>query len=277
MSRRRDVYATMWPLRVPKRRRLGSPLLDEDHAMAVLHVNGIRYRLTSDGRLVSLSEWNEDVAYALARQDDIELSDAHWEILCVMRLFYQEFNISPVRKLLRRTVAERLEPEKASDRYFNDLFPGGVEIQGTRIAGLPIPLLDEELVRGDQSADLPPDANAAAQVVEEFEFEGARYQIYPHGNLVDPEQWNVRVAELMAGQEGIELTAEHWELIYFLRRFYFEYGISPMVRLLMRHMEAQFGREKSSEPYLYSLFPGGPSRQGSRIAGLPEPQGCIDP
>ena len=245
--------------------------------MAVLHVNGIRYRLTSDGRLVNLSEWNEDVAYALAQQDGIELGDAHWEILCVMRLFYQEFNISPVRKLLRRTVAERLEPEKASDRYFNDLFPGGVEIQGTRIAGLPIPLLDEELVRGDQSADPPLDANAAAQVVEEFEFEGARYQVYPHGNLVDPEQWNVRVAEFMAGQEGIELTAEHWELIYFLRQFYFEYGISPMVRLLMRHMEARFGREKSSEPYLYSLFPGGPSRQGSRIAGLPEPQGCIDP
>ena len=84
------------------------------------------------------------------------------------------------------------------------------------------------------------------------------------------------MAEALAQKEGIRLTPEHWELIRYLRQFYFSYGISPMVKLLMRHLAQEVGGEKSSREHLYRLFPGGPSRQGSRIAGLPEPQGCID-
>jgi tRNA 2-thiouridine synthesizing protein E len=61
-----------------------------------------------------------------------------------------------------------------------------------------------------------------------------------------------------------------------MRQFYFKYGITPMVRLLMKNMRDELGASKGSNEYLYKLFPGGPSRQGSRIAGLPEPQGCID-
>jgi len=80
----------------------------------------------------------------------------------------------------------------------------------------------------------------------------------------------------MAKQEGITLTKAHWEIINFMRQFYFNYGITPMVRLLMKKLNDEFGASKFSNEDLYKLFPSGPSRQGSRIAGLPEPQGCID-
>ena len=81
----------------------------------------------------------------------------------------------------------------------------------------------------------------------------------------------------MAEGEGIELSEEHWEVLNFLREFYFTYGISPMVKILMKYMAEDLGPERASREHLYTLFPKGPSRQGSRIAGLPEPQGCIDP
>jgi tRNA 2-thiouridine synthesizing protein E len=50
-----------------------------------------------------------------------------------------------------------------------------------------------------------------------------------------------------------------------------------MVKILMKYMAEDIGPEHASKEYLYRLFPKGPSRQGSRIAGLPEPQGCLDP
>jgi tRNA 2-thiouridine synthesizing protein E len=81
----------------------------------------------------------------------------------------------------------------------------------------------------------------------------------------------------MAAKEGITLTEDHWEVINFLREFYFTYGISPMVKILMKYMAEDISPQRASKDYLYSLFPKGPSRQGSRIAGLPAPQGCLDP
>lgn len=245
--------------------------------MPTLHVGDAKYALTPDGRLQHLSQWNEDVAHALAERDHIHLDDARWEVLCVMRLFYQEFNTSPGRKLLKRAVTERLGPDKALDDYLDSLFPDSVEIQGTRIAGIPVPLLDIEIDELSFMTGGRQSPSAGPQFITKFEFEGIAYRVFPNGNLVDPSQWNERVAHYMADQEGVSLSPEHWQVIHFLRRFYFEYGITPMVRLLMKHMEDQFGPAKSSEEYLYTLFPGGPSRQGSRIAGLPEPQGCIDP
>ena len=80
----------------------------------------------------------------------------------------------------------------------------------------------------------------------------------------------------MAKKEGLDLTPEHWEILHFLRKFYFEYGITPMVKILQKHMQEELGEKLASREHLYGLFPAGPSRQGSRIAGLPEPQGCID-
>ena len=138
-------------------------------------------------------------------------------------------------------------------------------------------MLDAERDQSFYTTSRVPDPGAVNHFVDEFEFEGERIKVFSRGNLVHPEQWNERLAEFMAAKENLELSREHWEVLRFLRQFYFQYGISPMKRLLMKHMEGQFGPEKSSEEYLYHLFPEGPSRQGSRIAGLPEPQGCIDP
>lgn len=104
-----------------------------------------------------------------------------------------------------------------------------------------------------------------------------RYETTDDGYLTDLNQWNEDVARFLAKAEGIhELTGPHWEIVLFLRWFYKEYAISPMVKILMKELEKKYGTEKAGRQYLYELFPHGPAKQGTRIAGLPKPHDCID-
>lgn len=233
-----------------------------------------------NGRLNNLDEWSEDIAKIIAKKEGVVLTAAHWEIIGLMREYYQSFNISPIKKLLKKMIQERYGAEKTSDKYLDGLFPNGVLLQGSKIAGLPLPMLDAE-IESHHFVDTkkPAPASPAPSVnyfTGELEFQGKRYPLNNKGNLVNSDEWSEALANFMAKKEGLTLTPDHWEVINYLRKFYFQYGIMPMVRLLMKHMREDRGMEKSSHDFLYQLFPGGPSRQGSRIAGLPEPQGCID-
>lgn len=230
--------------------------------------------LRPDGYLSNLSDWNEEVAVTLAQRDGIELSSDHWDIINIIRGFYNEYNISPIRKLLKKEIAKKLGAIKARDESLDALFPNDVSIQGCRIAGVPRPMFDVELETSSKASSVPFIEN---KLTSEFEFNGKTISVFPNGNLVNMDDWDESLAEFLAQEENITLTEEHWEVIHYLRHFYFKYGIAPMVKLLMKHMLESFGPIKSNKEYLYNLFPKGPARQGSRIAGLPEPQGCIDP
>ena len=236
----------------------------------------LEFEVIIDGRLANLGEWNETVARELADRDDINLGEDHWCVINEMRDYYHEFNVSPVRKLLKRDLLRRTKSDRFNDDYLAKLFPGDVLLQGSKIAGVPVPHLDIELERSTYQAKAAP-APSVAHFVNSFEFEGEQYAVTPVGNLVDLHRWNSHVANFMAEKEGIELSENHWEVLNFLREFYFTYGVSPMVKIIMRYMAEDIGPEHASKEHLYHLFPKGPARQGSRIAGLPEPQGCIDP
>lgn len=232
----------------------------------------IDFEVLTDGRLANLADWDEGCARELALRDGLELTADHWEVIQAMRDYYQAFNISPVKKLLLRNLAARSNSDRFSDSYLDQLFPHGVLVQGSKIAGVPIPYLDVELERKTYRSKAVP----VTRFSNSFVFEGETFLTSPTGNLLDPQRWNARVAGYLAAQEGLELSEDHWEVLNFLREFYFTYGVSPMVKILMRYMAEDLGPEKASREHLYQLFPKGPARQGSRIAGLPEPQGCID-
>ncbi len=95
------------------------------------------------------------------------------------------------------------------------------------------------------------------------------------GFLKNLEDWNEQVAETLAQQEGIELTAEHWEILLLLRRFYQEFDVSPAMRPLSKYIRAELGADKTSSIYLLQLFPGSPAKVAARIAGLPRPENCL--
>ena len=243
--------------------------------MSQVSVPNISLNLRADGHLVNLDDWSTDVAEYLAEKDGLTLNSAHWEIINLLREYYKQFNISPIRKLLFREISEQLGESKAEPQYLAHLFPKDVMEQGIRIAGVPIPLLDKELSPRLYIRSSPPFRQE--HYIQEFVFRGRAIQVYPMGNLVNQDDWDHQLAEHLAQREGLQLSPEHWEVLDFLRDFYVQFGITPMVKLMIKHMRTQHGEIKSSRDYLYKLFPGGPARQGSRIAGLPEPQGCIDP
>ncbi|EPY1565091.1 sulfurtransferase TusE [Raoultella planticola] len=108
-----------------------------------------------------------------------------------------------------------------------------------------------------------------------FIFEGNEIETDSEGYLKETTQWNEAMAEVIAGQEGITLSVEHWEVVRFVRQFYLEFNTSPAIRMLVKAMANKFGEEKGNSRYLYRLFPKGPAKQATKIAGLPKPVKCI--
>jgi tRNA 2-thiouridine synthesizing protein E len=95
------------------------------------------------------------------------------------------------------------------------------------------------------------------------------------GYLKNTQDWTPAVAEAIAVLEQIELTDAHWEVIRFVRDFYLEYKTSPAIRMLVKAMGQKFGPDKGNSRYLYRLFPDGPAKQATKLAGLPKPVKCI--
>ena len=95
------------------------------------------------------------------------------------------------------------------------------------------------------------------------------------GYLLNSLQWNEEVARAIAQLESIELTDAHWEVIYFVRDFYQEYNTSPAIRMLVKAMAEKLGEDKGNSRYLQRLFPEGPAKQATKLAGLPKPAKCL--
>ena len=108
-----------------------------------------------------------------------------------------------------------------------------------------------------------------------FIFEGNEIETDSDGYLKETTQWNEAMAEVIAAQEGITLAVEHWEVVRFVREFYLEFNTSPAIRMLVKAMANKFGEDKGNSRYLYRLFPKGPAKQATKIAGLPKPVKCI--
>ncbi|MBN6043624.1 sulfurtransferase TusE [Citrobacter sp. ku-bf4] len=106
-------------------------------------------------------------------------------------------------------------------------------------------------------------------------FEGKEIATDVDGYLKDSAQWSEPMAVAIAENEGITLSAEHWEVVRFVRDFYLEFNTSPAIRMLVKAMANKFGEEKGNSRYLYRLFPKGPAKQATKIAGLPKPVKCI--
>ncbi|WP_034913919.1 MULTISPECIES: TusE/DsrC/DsvC family sulfur relay protein [Erwinia] len=106
-------------------------------------------------------------------------------------------------------------------------------------------------------------------------FDGKRIERDAQGYLKSINDWHEALAPLLAEEEGITLTDAHWEVVHFVRAFYLEFNTSPAVRMLVKAMAQKYGEEKGNSRYLFRLFPEGPAKQATKIAGLPKPAKCL--
>lgn len=103
----------------------------------------------------------------------------------------------------------------------------------------------------------------------ELNVNGKTIETTDAGYLVDLNDWDSEVCEALAQEEGIELSDRHLDVLTYLRNEYINNsGNQPMERAITKHMSNVWG-EKLKGKDLYSLFPGAPSKQGLKVAGLP--------
>ena len=95
--------------------------------------------LDEHGFLAAYSMWTEEVALEFAVLENITLTSEHWEILHLLREYYETFDASPANRALVNYVKRALGPTKGNSLYLMSLFPGSPARVGSRIAGLPKP------------------------------------------------------------------------------------------------------------------------------------------
>jgi TusE/DsrC/DsvC family sulfur relay protein len=89
--------------------------------------------IDADGNLVNLSDWNEEIAKELAKEEGIdELNEQHWQVINFMRKVFTESGDAPsIRKLTKESGVDT--------KTLYALFPKGPAKKAARIAGLPKP------------------------------------------------------------------------------------------------------------------------------------------
>ncbi len=103
----------------------------------------------------------------------------------------------------------------------------------------------------------------------------AGLQLDKDGFLLNLQDWSPVVAEQLAGNEGISLSAEHWQILHLLREFYAEFQLSPATRALVKYATLKLGSEQGNSMQLNRLFNGTPAKLAAKLAGLPKPTNCL--
>ena len=103
----------------------------------------------------------------------------------------------------------------------------------------------------------------------EINVNGTAFEVDEDGILVNLSDWTEEMAVFLAKEEGVEeLSEDHWKLINYLRGYFKDYGIAPMVRKMTK--ESGYSLKE-----IYDLFPSGPAKGACKVAGLPNPTGCV--
>ncbi len=98
-------------------------------------------------------------------------------------------------------------------------------------------------------------------------YAGKTVEVTDEGYLVNSSDWNKEVAAEMAKEQGIELTDKHVEVLEYLRK-----ESAAGTQLSIRKV----GKSGIVDiKGLYQLFPGGPLKYSSKLAGIPKPASCV--
>jgi tRNA 2-thiouridine synthesizing protein E len=92
----------------------------------------------ADEFMADMEAWTESQAQQLAKQDGLQLTDEHMEVICWLRDHFAECGPEPLGRQLSRALDENFA-DMGGLKYLYRLFPKGPVCQGSRLAGLPIP------------------------------------------------------------------------------------------------------------------------------------------
>lgn len=96
---------------------------------------------------------------------------------------------------------------------------------------------------------------------------GKPIEVNEEGYLKDFTQWDKEIGEQIAQEENVSLTDRHWDVISYLQKAH-EDKVSLSIRKV-----GKSGVVDIKE--FYKLFPQGPLKISTKIAGIPKPASCI--
>lgn len=103
--------------------------------------------------------------------------------------------------------------------------------------------------------------------MEHILIDGKDVRLNEEGYFVDPAQWTEEIAKVMAKEENVELTEKHFEVLHYLRDRQAK-GEPLTIRKVGKSGIVDIKQ-------FYALFPGGPLKISSKLAGIPKPVSCI--
>ncbi len=103
-----------------------------------------------------------------------------------------------------------------------------------------------------------------------YKWDNQQVEVDEDGFIQEPDLWSESLAQALAKteEELDQLSPDHWKVINYLREYYKQFGIAPMIRKLCKDTGFEL-------KYIYQLFPSGPAKGACKIAGLPKPTGCV--
>ncbi len=96
---------------------------------------------------------------------------------------------------------------------------------------------------------------------------GTTIKVNDEGYLTDHSQWTKEVGHELAKEEGIEMTDRHWDVVNYLQEQH-KNEVSLSIRKI-----GKSGVVNIKE--FYTLYPKGPLKISTKIAGIPKPVSCI--
>ena len=102
-------------------------------------MNGTTVDHDEEGYITELDKWTKELAQEIAKDENIDMTDEHWEVVNFLRDYYEEYQIAPAVRVLIKSIKKSMGKEKGNNKYLYTLFPYGPAKQACKIAGLPKP------------------------------------------------------------------------------------------------------------------------------------------
>ncbi len=103
-----------------------------------LEVEGKTVETTPSGFLANVEDWNEQIAAVIAEQEELELTDRHWDVINYLRDEYiNNAGNQPNTRNMVKAMAKKWNDKSINAKTLYDLFPGDPSKQAGRIGGLP--------------------------------------------------------------------------------------------------------------------------------------------
>jgi dissimilatory sulfite reductase related protein len=101
--------------------------------MPTVTLAGTPIEVNDEGFLENPDDWNEDIARAIAADEDIaEMTPRHWQVIEFMRKEYAEKGTGPTVRILGKTSGVPV-------KELYQLFPKGPAKVAAKVAGIPKP------------------------------------------------------------------------------------------------------------------------------------------